>query len=65
MILFYTQVCVRENVNVCARACVRACACVRVCTCVCDFVLFAFITGNSSLGPLLEDLFPHIHIDLS
>ena len=29
------------------------------------FILMAFITGNSSLEPLLEDLLAQIHIDLS
>jgi len=28
-------------------------------------ILLAFITGNSSLEPLLEGLFAQIHIDLS
>jgi len=30
-----------------------------------DFVLFAFITGNSSLKPLLTGLLFQIHMDLS
>jgi hypothetical protein len=29
------------------------------------FISLAFITGNSSLEPLLEGLFAQIHIDLS
>jgi len=27
-------------------------------------ILIAFITGNSSLEPLLEDLFAQIHVNL-
>ena len=39
------------------------------CVCVCahthiDQVLFAFITGISNLGPLLEGLLSQIHLDL-
>jgi len=30
-----------------------------------NMILLAFITGNSSLEPLLEGLFAQIHIDLS
>jgi len=30
-----------------------------------DLILMAFITGNSSLEPLLEGLLAQIHIDLS
>jgi len=27
-------------------------------------ILLAFITANSNLEPLLEDLFAHLHVDL-
>jgi len=30
-----------------------------------NLILLAFITGNSSLGSLIEGLFAHIHIELS
>jgi len=45
--------------------CVRACVSVRVRARACDFISFAFITGNSGLEPLLEVLLAQLHMDLS
>ena len=60
-ICLIARVCVRMQVNVCARGCARVCMCVRVCACAelvlpalypeagCHSVLFPFIKTNSGV----------------
>ena len=70
--------CLRVCASFCAIACicVRVCLTKGIWVYVCVYVylsvsqsthliLLAFVTGNSSLEPLLEGLFAQIHIDLS
>ena len=56
--VYATQVCFYTNVHICEHT-----RC-KLCTYVYNLILIAFITGNSSLEPLIEGLCAQIHVNL-